>query len=298
MFDIKKYCNDTFVNPPYPPYHEGKDLEDYFIDYYYKHKQQFDDTSYTFIPVKWTAIYNHHRYLTKELQKDIANLDTQKKYFTVSQHDDAPEEKLPPNTINFSAGGNAIGTIPIPLICSPIKNLATQYKDIFCSFVGSVPPPIGGNCTLAYNLRMEMLNTLVNISDYTLKPRHWTLEVKKERQDLFLDITSRSKFTLCPRGYGATSFRLYEAMQLQSIPVYIFTKEPFLPFALDIDWTKLCILVDYKNIKDIDYILKAVTEEKYNEIIEYTKKIYEKYFTLEGMCVNILKHLQKNERYS
>ena len=30
-----------------------------------------------------------------------------------------------------------------------------------------------------------------------------------------------SLFSLCPRGYGPTSFRLYESIQLGSIPVYI-----------------------------------------------------------------------------
>ena len=71
-----------------------------------------------------------------------------------------------------------------------------------------------GNAAIGHQIRMQMLHTLVDNKDYVLKPKHWSPEINENRQDLFLDITSRSKFTLCPRGYGASSFRMYEAMQL------------------------------------------------------------------------------------
>ena len=64
------------------------------------------------------------------------------KYFTVSQHDDAVAEKLPPGTISFEGGGNGNG-IPLPLICSKLPSVKTDVdRDIFCSFVGSDTHPI------------------------------------------------------------------------------------------------------------------------------------------------------------
>ena len=33
-----------------------------------------------------------------------------------------------------------------------------------------------------------------------------------------------SEFHLCPRGYGPTSYRLYECLQAETIPVYIWAK--------------------------------------------------------------------------
>ena len=55
----------------------------------------------------------------------------------------------------------------------------------------------------------------------------------------FKRIMRNSIFSLCPRGFGPTSFRLYEAIQMGTIPVYIAEKnEHVLPFANKIDWKK------------------------------------------------------------
>lgn len=288
MDNFKKYYSDDLTDIPYPSYHKGDDLESTFIKFYFKNKHEFDKTGWNFIPVKWTNIYNKYGHLLNDLQKDLLALDDTKKYFTVSQHDDAPNQKLPTNTLNFSAGGNRPKTKPIPLICSPIS-FDEKPKDIFCSFVGSVSGPTN----IGYSIRMKMMETLVDKPEYVLKPKHWSPEIDKHREDLFIDITSRSKFTLCPRGYGATSFRLYEAMQMGSVPVYIFYKEPFLPFTDDVNWQDISVLIEANDIAHIDHILKSINEEKYNKMLNNIKHIYSNFFTLESLGVNILKILKK-----
>jgi len=225
---FKKYLVKA-QSPAYPPYHTGPYLEEYFLYYYFKNIEKFKNVKHQYIPVLWTELYLHVASLVDDLQNDLNELDKDKFYFTVSQHDDAPFQQLPPNTINFSAGGNQPNTTPIPLICSPITDVKEVEKDIFCSFVGSITAPLEGWGLVSHNLRMKMLETLVDKKECVLKPKSWTNEVKKDRQDMFLDLTARSKFTLCPRGYGATSFRLYEAMQLKSVPVYIYYEKPHLP---------------------------------------------------------------------
>jgi hypothetical protein len=278
--------------PPYPPYHEGFYLERYFIDFYIKNRTAFDKTGYNFIPVCWTDIYLQRGDLIPVLQQTLNELDPNLKYFTVSQHDDAPYQKLPFNTLNFSAGGNQPNILPIPLICSPIKDQVISTKDIFCSFVGSITQPLPGWGQISYNLRIKMLEVLAKDTKYVLKPKHWSPEISKDKQDLFLQITSKSKFTLCPRGYGATSFRLYEAMQLGSVPVYIYYKHPHLPFSDRLDWDKLAVLIEQDNITNIGKILTNINDAQYNEMQKYIKKIYPDYFTLQGMSNNILKTLQ------
>jgi hypothetical protein len=292
MKNFEKFVIETQQNP-YPPYHKGKYLEQYFIDYYFKHKNEFKNSNHEFIPVCWTDIYLHRADLINDLQLELDKLDQSRKYFTVSQHDDAPFQKLPPNTKNYSAGGNQPNITPIPLICSPIPNIPDcTKKDVFCSFVGSITQPIQGWGKISYDIRMNMLETLVNDTKYTLKPKHWSPKINEERKDLFLDLTSRSKFTLCPRGYGATSFRLYEAMQMKSIPVYIFYKKPHLPFSNKIDWNKIAILIDYDNINQINNILTNISDEKYQEMVNYTSEIYSDYFSLEGASKQILESLK------
>lgn len=288
---FKKYLVKA-QSPAYPPYHTGPYLEEYFLYYYFKNIEKFKNLKHQYIPVLWTELYLHAASLVDDLQNDLNELDKDKFYFTVSQHDDAPFQQLPPNTINFSAGGNQPNTIPIPLICSPITNVKDVEKDIFCSFVGSITAPLEGWGLVSHNLRMKMLETLVDKKDYVLKPKSWTNEVKKERQDLFLDLTSRSKFTLCPRGYGATSFRLYEAMQLKSIPVYIYYDKPHLPFVDRINWNDICVLLNIDDIDKLDGILKNISDDRYSEMLKKIEEIYPKYFSLDGMCNGILETLE------
>jgi len=289
---FEKYRIVTQTNP-YPFYHQGKYLEEYFYDYYVKNIDKFKTTGYEYIPVFWTELYLGGTHLLHDLQQDLNSLDKSKKYFTVSQHDDGPYQEFPLNTIHFSAGGNVPNTIPIPLICSSIQDIKDLPKDIFCSFVGSVTQNIPNTwASVSHNIRMKMLEVLINKEEYVLKPKHWSPDVKTERQNLFIETTSRSKFTLCPRGYGATSFRLYEAMQLGSIPVYIYYNKPFIPFANKVNWDDIAILVDFKDIDNLDNILKSISNKRQEYMLSKIKKIYPKYFTLEGMCDNILDSLK------
>jgi hypothetical protein len=288
---FKKYLIKAEA-PAYPPYHTGPYLEEYFVHYYFKNLEKFKNVKHQYIPVIWTEMYLHAASLVDELQENLNNLDQTNFYFTVSQHDDAPFQKLPPNTLNFSAGGNQPNTIPIPLICSPIPDIGDIQKDVFCSFVGSITAPMQGWGLVSHNLRMKMLETLVDKPEYVLKPKSWTNEVKKDRQDLFLDLTKRSKFTLCPRGYGATSFRLYEAMQLKSVPVYIYHEKPHLPFVDRINWNDICVLINIDEIDQLDQKLKNITDEQYSNMLDNIEKAYLKYFTLEGMCNGILETLE------
>ena len=46
----------------------------------------------------------------------------------------------------------------------------------------------------------------------TRKVAHW--------QEFIQD----SEFHLCPRGYGPTSYRLYECLQAETIPIYVWAQ--------------------------------------------------------------------------
>ncbi|KAJ1465033.1 hypothetical protein T484DRAFT_1866809, partial [Baffinella frigidus] len=46
---------------------------------------------------------------------------------------------------------------------------------------------------------------------------------------LFRDVTAASVFSLAPRGNGASSFRIFEALEHGSVPVYIYDATCCLP---------------------------------------------------------------------
>jgi hypothetical protein len=46
-------------------------------------------------------------------------------------------------------------------------------------------------------------------------------ELKDKRREEYAEIMARSRFILCPRGHGTGSFRLFEAMESQRVPVIL-----------------------------------------------------------------------------
>lgn len=269
--------------PTYPPYHQGPYLEEYFYLFF---QQQQIELAYKYLPIFWTNCYNNG--LPRAfIQNFLDTLDPHDSYFTVCQHDDAPAERLPPHTLIFSAGGNAKGReiIPIPLICSQIpqpENYVQGGKKFLASFVGSVTHPI----------RQKMVQVLENKPGYHLECKPWTSELSADQAENFLKITGQSRFTLCPRGYGPTSFRLYEAMQLDSVPVYISDRF-YLPWTDDLNWREVALLVSEEDLPDLDRIISQVSEEQYQTMLNNCKKLYPSYFSLQGTCEQIISTLKR-----
>ena len=291
-FELKKLVKDNLENyqdflneyfkefrpdptyPVYPPYHTGKYLEDYFYEYFNNNNK---NKEVYYLPIGWTTSYIQNLNLGL-LQEKLLSLDKDKIYFTVSQHDDAIKEYLPPNTKKFCAGGNA-GGIPIPLVCSPIPQnyLEENERDIFCSFVGSLTHPI----------RYKMNEILKDKPKYKIDSRGWSNKVNEKDFLNFVNITSRSIFTLCPRGYGKNSFRMYESMQLGSIPVYIYDDD-WRPFKDTLNWDDFSISVHINDLEKLDETLSNISEERIKLLQKNLVELYKEKFSLESTSKEIL----------
>jgi len=280
--NYQSFLNDYFKEfrpeptyPVYPPYHTGKYLEDYFYEYFNNNRP---DKEVFFIPVSWTTCYIQNSNLSL-LQEKLLSLDKSKSYFTVSQHDDAIKEYLPPNTKKFCAGGNA-GGIPLPLICSPIPN-AEDYKQtektIFCSFVGSITHPI----------RKHLIDFLSNDPKFYLSYDTWKNNVTEENMLHFLETSSKSKFTLCPRGYGKTSFRMFECMQVGSIPIYIYDDD-WRPFKEIADWSEFSVSIHQSELGNLKDILDSFSDVQIKLMSRKCIEYYDKFFKLESVSKIIL----------
>jgi hypothetical protein len=266
--------------PVYPPYHVGDYLEDYFYKRFSTEKQK---VSRDYIGVSWTTLYCDNK--RQGLQEFLDTIPRQGKYFTVSQHDDAPQDLLPPDTICFSAGGNVQGSsiLPIPLICSKLQVEVPENTErkLLASFVGSITHPI----------RMKMANACRDNQDIMLYLKGWNPTVNKNEFETFINLASYSVFCLCPRGYGLNSFRLYEAMQLGCIPVVV-TDKFYLPWADELNWNDFAVLIDESQLPDTVDILRSYSTDKIESMRQKIKEVYPKYFTLDGMYNNILRRVQ------
>ena len=275
------------ISPTYPPYHNGEYLEEYFFK---RWNEENVKTDRQYIDVFWTNNFCNSMFAGQQYENVQEQLDSvlslDGKYFTVSQFDDGPFEKFPEDTLIFSAGGNREGDniIPIPLICSPIpKELIPQKeKTIFASFVGSRD---------THPIRMDMCNHLSGKEGYEISAGNWSTTVPMDNFKKFLDITCSSKFGLAPRGYGKSSFRMYEILQLGTVPVYI-SDVHYLPWTDELDWNDFCVPVNEDEVEDIDAILKSIDAVEYNRLLENGRKVYEEYFSLEGMFKNIIKRIK------
>ena len=74
--------------------------------------------------------------------------------------------------------------------------------------------------------------------------------LKKLRKEFYRNIEN-TDYTLCVRGGGNFSARLYETLALGRIPIFINT-DCTLPFNNEIDWKKHLVWVEYDEINDIE----------------------------------------------
>lgn len=264
--------------PVYPPYHSGLYLEDYF----HRYAQHHGNMARKYIAISWTTMYCD-RHNCASLQAWLQSLSTHEKYFTVCQHDDAPKQVLPPDTLVFSAGGNVSGAniIPIPLLCSSLGvSRIESERPILASFVGSATHPI----------RTELVKTFGNDRDFVFSTGAWNPRVSSDRLGTFIQTTQRSRFCLAPRGYGKSSFRMYEAFQLGAVPVYI-SDDHYLPWTDELDWTEFAVLIGREQIPDLKRILLSYTEEQIVAMRRRAGELYHTHFTLESACQQIHKRV-------
>jgi hypothetical protein len=273
----------------YPPFKNGRYMEEYFYDYIMKHKDNIDSCR-VYIPAFWTNLQIHPNfYIMKNnynilLKKAYSLLPEDTKYFTVVQADLGVEYYLPKDTLVFGA---CYGDIPLPLIYEDTTNklLDIERYDTkrFCaSFVGT--------CN-THPLRTEMFNQLNKVENFQFEVRDvWTNNIPDSLGYKFIYMTLASRFCLAPRGNGRSSFRFFEAMLLDTIPVYFWDDIEWLPYKDILDYSKFSISIHQNDISKTRQILKSISNEKYLSMVEELKKVRH-YFSLEGMSEYIIKKI-------
>jgi len=257
----------------YPPNNE-KLFEEFFYDEFIKTTFL---TERIYLPIFWTNYYiskNYGKDNLDDLQLVINNLDKTKKYFTIVQYDDNILNNLNDlDILIFAQGGYGKyknKTYPIPLNCQ-INNYDydVKEKDIFCSFVGRK----------THKIRNIIFDKFKNNEEYFIS--------ESIDYELFKNIMNRSAFSMCPRGYGLTSFRISESLYNNSIPVYIYD-ELFLPFKDLFNFEDIGILIHENELDKTHQILKSKTNLDINNYLLNGKKIYNDFFSFYGCYDKIL----------
>jgi len=280
---------NTFAYPP----HQGLNplIEERAFSYF---TTMDIDSDYMYIPIQWTQYHCSNNWgndaqKVAEIQEWANQLPTKypgEKFFTVVQYDDGTLVSID-NCKVFAASNSPKSPkadsqeyIPIPLLSDPHPSSAKGERMNKVGFVGR-------NDT--HPLRKNICDKLRGTPGYRFEENQSGSHISQ----LFRDVIQDSVFGLAPRGYGPTSFRLYETMQLGSVPIYV-SDVFWLPFEDVIDWEKAALLVHLDDVDTIPERVDAIIESgEYENYLEYGRMVYEKYLTWDGTLNQIAQSISK-----
>jgi hypothetical protein len=275
----------------YPP-HQG--LNPLIEERAYSYFTTMDiDSDYLYIPIQWTQYHCNNNWgndtqkiaQIQEWANELPSKYPGEKFFTVVQYDDGTLVSID-NCKIFAASNSPKSPkaetqeyIPIPLLSDPHPGSSKETRMNKVGFAGR-------NDT--HPIRKVMCDKLQGQEGYK-----FAVNLSNGLSEAFRDIIYDSVFGLSPRGYGPTSFRMYETMQMDAIPIYI-SDVFWLPFENEIDWNKAAILIDESSIYKIPGIVDELLETgKYEKYLEYGRMVYDKYLTWDGTLNQITKIISK-----
>jgi hypothetical protein len=101
----------------------------------------------------------------------------------------------------------------------------------------------------------------------------------------FVENILESDFALCTRGWGNFSFRLYEALCLGRIPIFVDT-DCVLPAEDVIDWRSLCVWVDERDVAQLPTIVHDTYHSLGNDEFKWRQRrcrtVWESYLSPHG----------------
>ena len=277
----------------YPPFKNGRYMEEYFYDYSTNPENTNKiETDRIYIPAFWTNIQNHPNFSNMKeslnilLKRAYSLFPESTPYFTVVQADLGVELVLPKNTLVFGA---CHGDIPLPLIYEDVTNRLLNtprpiQRKLRGSFVGTYN---------THTLRQNMFNSIGRNPNFKFEVNGvWTNSVPNAAADTFIKTTLNSKYCLSPRGFGRSSFRFFEAMLLDTVPVYFWDDAEWLPYKDILDYSKFSVSIHETEVDKTAQILKSISHERYLSMVEELKRV-RPYFTLEGMSEYIVSKLKQ-----
>jgi hypothetical protein len=82
-------------------------------------------------------------------------------------------------------------------------------------------------------------------------------------------------------------------MQMGSIPIYVGDNH-WLPFADEIDWKEICLVVNEEDIDSIPNMVDSLIHSgEHLKMRKNILKIYNRYFSWDGIIENIEKRISK-----
>jgi len=151
------------------------------------------------------------------------------------------------------------------------ENDANEEKTILANLI----------CSYNNKCRVNLYSCLFNQPNFFISEKIDFHEYKK--------ILSSSKFTLCPRGSGLSSYRFFECFNFNTIPV-LFADDIILPFEKDLNYSDFILKIPENKSNNKNYILDTINNADYNTMIKELNNVKE-IFSLKGIQKEVRKRL-------
>jgi hypothetical protein len=237
---------------------------------YQKLKEYPLKSDVVYLAIPWSVLINRKEIASLDIGK-IKNCD-----FTICQHVNyrkiLPFLRKSGIRVLFAPHVNGwhanIRVLPFPHYAANGVNPACD-KDILYSFIG-----LDSTKLIRSHLRRQIFS-MPHPKDTVIAERqqwHWAREsgwgdLSYERQTQerleYKDILSRSRFSLCPRGYGASTVRFWESLQAGAIPVLISDN---MELPKNFNWEKCIIRIKENKVKHILDRIGQIPDEKEKEM--------------------------------
>ena len=165
----------------------------------------------------------------------------------------------------------------------------SEEPDLLFSFQGFRSHPVRDRLFALHHPRALIENIAFNFFENSGAETYQSELARRKQQ--YREVVGRSKFILCPRGVATSSFRLYEALSAQRVPVivsdlWVAPKGP--------DWSSCSIRVREADVDQIPRDLER-KESSFGQLSTAALQVYREWFAadvifhrLAEQCMNLL----------
>ena len=253
------------------------------------------DPLYVFLKFPFADFINKRgTHYVQKLINEHCNKDPKSIFVFICQHIKICEIKFPKNSIVFTPHAtikDSYISIPhaSPFDLFNIKPIDCRKFD-FC-FVGAA---------YTHPSRSFIFNQFSSNSRFNLiETGSWhfdkTEKEQNDNQNLFIDSMLDSKVSLCPRGTGPSTIRIWDSFAIGSIPL-IISDGLKMPMSKEINWNKSCFFMKEVDVSFIDKINPY--DYDLDSMIKEGRKLYKNFLCKNLMHNIIIDHINEVSRTS
>ena len=232
-----------------------------------------------------------------------------------------------PNVLVLSGGG--YGHVPIPLVkqtedLRSTNNIPIQNRTYFTSYVGSLTHAPNQMRQRLHKRLMDVDKTMTATSSSSSSPEnmmltsissHMTTTSMSQTGDAnsttknsaaaselhfykyyygndWRDTMDNSKYSLCPRGFGRTSYHVMETLQMGYIPIQIYSDIPWLPYHELFQEKGIGYSISTNEASFyLRTLLSKTTNEELQRKEDLIRQLRDSHFTIDGIMNQISKFM-------